>query len=424
MFERIYVWYFKMPLTADAKRFVRNLSFTFIGTAISSLILFALNVLGGRWLGPEQYGYFAVVQSTAYFIAIPMLFGVHASIAHYLAKENDKLSLLSLGTLLFVFTLAVFSLLLFLIRHPIAQYLKMADELFLFAIIFGVGISVYLYVKGALSGLQWFSSLSVLEVVYAIAVIIPFIVIVAKSRSFQSLVYPFMIGYGVFALCGAIFIFYRLGAPAGLPSSLMKAFLVFSALNVFTGIAGILLKNINAIMVNAFLTAKDAGIYQAYATCSITMTLVAAGIFSTVFFPTSSSYKNKLPILARVLKLFPLSFLIGIPGLFIVQYVFLSVYGSEYPKDLLLLVLFAIVGVLSFLSVALGRLLGSQGRDGMVVNIVALTASGVTNVVLNVVLLPLWGLPGCVVATIIAYVVNLGVMLSRTSLLSAHSATT
>jgi PST family polysaccharide transporter len=199
----------------------------------------------------------------------------------------------------------------------------------------------------------------------------------------------------------------------------------YSALAVLTGLTGMLLKNIDAVMIKMFLTVREVGIFQAYVNSSISIVLVLTGIFTVVFFPTSSQYRDKRSIFKRLSRLIPIIMLVGIPGLIISQLIFLSLYGREYPIDPLLLILFSLGSLVIFIFVIFARLMSAVGIPGMHVILASTILSSITNIMLNYYLIPVWELAGVVVATIFSYLVAFVVVVSRRRLFNrAQSSST
>jgi O-antigen/teichoic acid export membrane protein len=76
-------------MSGDAKHFISNIGYVGLGIIISTFFSFLFNILSGRIFGPGEYGKFALIQSTAMFLQIPMIFGIPTAMVKYTSEKDD-----------------------------------------------------------------------------------------------------------------------------------------------------------------------------------------------------------------------------------------------------------------------------------------------------------------------------------------------
>ena len=79
---------FHEDMSAGVQAFLKNLLYVGIATVISTLCTSLFSILGGRWLGPEEYGKFILIQSVAMFLYIPMELGLNTAMLKYTSEKN------------------------------------------------------------------------------------------------------------------------------------------------------------------------------------------------------------------------------------------------------------------------------------------------------------------------------------------------
>ena len=177
------------------------------------------------------------------------------------------------------------------------------------------------------------------------------------------------------------------------------------------GISFILYSNIDKIFLNKYATVSDVGIYWAYNYSFTTIILLCTTIFVTVFFPVASMCSDKMMLFKRIKKITILVIIFGWPIAAITGYVILKFYGKGYPFDLSLTLLFATAGLCIAIDKLYGQLLSSGGINGIKVTSFAAIVLALVNVILNILLIPQFGLNGAVTATIVGYLSSISIML-------------
>jgi O-antigen/teichoic acid export membrane protein len=186
---------------------------------------------------------------------------------------------------------------------------------------------------------------------------------------------------------------------------------------ILGGASFVFYTNIDKILIYKYLTVADVGIYKAYYMSSINFARLLFGIFNTVFFPTASKYKNKYIIFKRINTIVPYIIIIGLPFTLTSQFIILTLYGSGYQFDLILMILFGLAAIIIFLNSCYVWLMASVGIDGIKITSLGAIITAVMNIVLNIMFIPVIGLRGAIIATIISYIVFTLIIFLKRSLL-------
>ena len=72
------------------RKFLANLSWSFFGGVIASLAMLFVNVLGGRFMGPEQYGFYGLVLAVSQVLILLSLFGMDTAGLKLLSRDKTK----------------------------------------------------------------------------------------------------------------------------------------------------------------------------------------------------------------------------------------------------------------------------------------------------------------------------------------------
>ena len=168
------------------------------------------------------------------------------------------------------------------------------------------------------------------------------------------------------------------------------------------GLAGFVLGNIDRIMINQLLGTAEVGIYAAYLSASMGIVGPGLQVFMNVFFPAVSKYGSHDIVAKKVNNIFRFVCIpLTIFTFFLIWFI-IFLYGHRYPKDFLLMFLFAINTSVFLLGNIKWWLIASVDLKAVrFTSFHALVAAGI-NASLNFVLISTVGLPGAILATIVA----------------------
>jgi O-antigen/teichoic acid export membrane protein len=410
----VYRKIFHEEISSEVEKFIKNLSYVGIGTIIASIFSFSYNILAGRWLGPSEYGTFTLIQSVAMFLYIPMLLGFSTAMVKYNAEKIDFLrqrSIISTTYILVLLFTVVSLLVYFIFSKEIMAIFSISNKVFLFAVLFAVLFVFYTLTTGTLRSLHMIRAYSRLMPVYSAILFFAFLVFVFafKELSFKSPLYSILLAYGVTG--GIILAFLRKYLKPEFSREWAHKLHRYSIYSLMGGISSVLYSNIDKIFINKYISVSYVGIYWAYNYSFTTIILLCTTIFVTVFFPVASMCSDKMMLFKRIKKITILVIICGWPIAVSTGYVILKFYGGSYPFDLSLTLLFATAGLCIAIDKLYGQLLSSGGINGIKVTSFAAIVLALVNVLLNILLIPQFGLNGAVTATIVGYLSSISIML-------------
>jgi O-antigen/teichoic acid export membrane protein len=407
--ELIYQRVFHEKMSANVKAFLKNLLYVGIGTIISTIFSMIFMILGGRILGPEEYGKFTLIQSISFLLYMPMALGFDIAMLKYTSEIEDPKSqsnIVFTSYLLVIFFSAVSITVFFILASPLSHLLNISEELFYLAIAFAGLYVYYLLTTSALRGLNRMRSYSIFQIVYAAIILLSFaIILINKDFTFRAMVYPVLIAYGITTMIIMSFIirkFFRWKWDTLLIRKLCK----YAFATSIGGFCYYLFTNADRLIINRYTSFADVGVYNAYYTSSITVTLVLWNIFNMVYFPTISKYENKAGIFKRINKLMPHITYLGILLVIICEMILLKLYGPEYPLNFLWTILAAVAGICIVIQNAYGWLLISIGTFGAILSSIGEVLMAISNIGLNIFLIPRIGIAGAFISIIISYIIG------------------
>lgn len=402
-------------MSDDVKKFVKNLSYVGFGTIIAVIFSFTFNILAGRILGPSGYGEFTLVQSIAMFLIIPMLLGFETSMVKYTSENGDlkrQRSIISI-TYIFVFIFMVVSIsIYYLFSSQISKIFSVPIGFFYLSIIFATFYVFYMLTTDTLRGLHEMKKYAILQPVYSITLLITFLVfIIINIISFKSMIFSICLAYGVTG--GIILVFIRKYLRFEFDKTWANKLSRYSVLALIGGLTFVFYTNIDKILINKYMAISDVGIYKAYSYSFLTFLSLCLGIFITVFFPFASKSKNKDIIFRRINKFVPFIIIFGLPVMIGSGIVILMLFGTEYTFNLSLALLFGIAGICIFINSIYSWLMNAVGRKGIRLTSLAAIIIALANIFLNILLIPIMGIKGAIIATIISYILSFIIILSK-----------
>jgi O-antigen/teichoic acid export membrane protein len=407
---------FRKDISGAAARFMRNLAYVVSGTLPSIVLLSVFNILAARFLGPTEYGKYTLIQSVAAFIGISMIMGYHTTIAKFL-PENDNfesqsktISSVYILTLLFTVVTVVLCI---LFMPEISSIFNISKEFLTLAIAFAVMFTFYTLTTNTIRGLLKMKLYSLFQVAYAVMVLMIFLAFVVSGPiTFESILYPVFISYGITAV--AVFLMIRKYLVLKIDMSWISRLTKYSLFCVIGAMSFTFYSNIDKILININLTPSDLGIYGAYSLAAISVTSLMLGTFISVFFPTASQYKDKGPIFKMFFRLLPFLVVLGIPFLIVCEVGVLWLYGKQYTLYPDLVVLFSIAGVSQSIQNLYGWILNTDSNTGVKISSVSAVFLAGADLVLNIILIPVFGVRGAVIAITLSYLATFLIMIGLT----------
>lgn len=404
----IYKKIFHEEMSIEVKTFFGSISYVTIGTLIGTLFSFSFNILSGRILGPEGYGQFTLLQSIGMLLYIPMLFGVHTALIKYTAESpnTDRQRIILSSAFLMVLLFTGISLLIFTIfAGPIAAMLSISIDIYWLGVIFAVLFVFYTLTTSALLGLNKIKQYSLTQPIFSFLLLATFLVLILMHQfNYLSMVYAMYLAYGFTALVILIYLrhYLRFEADRLWMGTLFK----FSTAAMMACVCYTVYTNVGKLMINYYMSVEEVGIYGVYYYASFAVVGLITGSFTTVFFPTVSKYKDLRSIYKKMNTIMVYYIPLGIPFVVVFEFMILKLFGAQYPVDPALMFLFALTAMLVSGYGMYQWLLSAEGIRSARLALTNLIGITVLNLVLNILLIPHYGLYGAIGATTIAFAIG------------------
>ncbi len=383
--DKIHQWLFQQPLSKEMLSFINNLSWSFFGGIISAAIIFIVNIIAGRILGPDQYGQYSLVMALSAIFVILMTWGLDTAIVFYVARNNiSTVKKQYRGNVLLLYGILSFSVVIFLylIKTKLILWFKAPSIVIYWAIIFALFYSLKNIADAFIKSAHQFRFQSFLRILAAIVILLTFglFVFFTNFNNFSNYLTVILFGGLVFVL--ATFIYFR--KKIIFSWKYTQPLLSYGSFAIVGAFSGILLNSFDKILINQYLGSYQLGIYNAYFTVSVALITQLIAMFINVFFPVLSSLSNKEVIFYKINKVF---FILFLPLFIIISLIIslaISLFGQQYPFDFYLILEFSFLSTLIIYFTILWWLVASQGKKGIKFTSINGIIAGLLFIVLNI----------------------------------------
>ncbi len=371
------------------------------------LISFVVTIFVVRYLGPENFGVISYAMSFAALFSAFAILGLESIIIRELVKHPEKRDeLLGTGFWLRTFGAAIS------IAVIIITLLIIKEEFFL---------SVFILIAAAS---HFFQSFQIIDYFFRSKVQAKYSVYAQFGAMFLSSVFKiililvnapliyFVIAFSLeFVLAAAGFVIsYKLNSLSmfnwHFSKMLGKELIRDSWPLILSGIMVSLYMRIDQVMLKYMMDEKSVGYYAAAVRLSEAWYFIPVAICNSLF-PAIVNAKNVGEVFYqnRMQKLYDLlafiAILIALPVTFLSNQIITILYGNEFISSAPVLTIYIWAGVAVFLGVASSQYLINENLTKF--SFIRTALGTVSNVILNLVLIPVYGITGSAIATLISY---------------------
>ncbi|WBW98666.1 oligosaccharide flippase family protein [Oceanirhabdus sp. W0125-5] len=394
----------------------KKASVTFIIKILGLGIGFAFQIILGRTLQAEIYGKYTMFITYANIINILIVLGMDRNLIKEVAKlSNKKIESFKL----FKFALKMSSILFLLISIFVLIFYRQleitSDLVYLFLITLIIKAIICL-VDGYLQGIGMVTKVTFFNVLFNnILKFVTFIMFFKiYNNGLYSAILSFIISEVICIVLRGVFIKrYNKGfinTEFKISNETKRKFIKYSLTLVLISSIGIMMQNVDKLMITKFISFESVGIYKV-----VQNYVMLIGIFITpfiAFWPVISKLygENKiLEIEVEMKKIVKIVTSMVIPMFFIFFFLnekLLLIFGNQYvsyeSKNVLLILSFAFL--FDAISGPIGSILNmtNYAKYALINNVVCL----VLNVVLNFIFIKMYGIIGVAIGTGISIIVN------------------
>ncbi|HLD34197.1 MAG TPA: flippase [Candidatus Nanoarchaeia archaeon] len=402
------------------KRAVRGTAWVMLFHVAASFVSYINRIVLARNMTPSEYGvFYAVFTFVTFFLffrELGLLQALSKHIPEFKIKEDYgavKSAIFSTFAMQFVGSLLL-SIFFFYSADYLAQhYFQAAEAVFYlkFLVIYVLASVVFRTMKAILQGFQsmfWFAFSEFLKNIVTLALTLLFFYLgfgVLTPLYAFVLVFPVLI---VLYIAPTLRSFNFLNYKMTQFKSVSYRLFVFSTPVFLSSIANRVIGYIDTLILTYYRTSAEVGVYNVVLPTALILLFIGQGI-SSIMLPLASELwaKNDKKRLADGMRLiYRFVFLLAIPvisALFIYARLFIEkFFGAEYVSGAPALQIL-LVGVLFYtVAVIHENLISGIGKPQIITKIII--AAAIVNFVLNMILIPVWGIYGAAIATTISYI--------------------
>jgi O-antigen/teichoic acid export membrane protein len=387
-------------------KYLTNTSWLFGEKILRMTLGLFVGIWVARYLGPEQFGLFSYVQSIIAIFAVITTLGLDAIVVKVLVSKKQQENAI-LGT---AFTLKLLGAITLLCILSIIMFIYPEDyqTTLLFLIIasgtifqsFNV-IDFYFQSKVLSKYVVYVNTFSLL-----VSSILK-VVLILNNATLVSFAYVVLFDSVVLG-CGFIY-FYRLKAHSiffwRIDKFIAKSLLKDSWPLILSGLFVSMYMKIDQVMIKNMMTSADLGQYAAAVRLSEVWYFIPIVISSSLFPAILNARKvSKEQYYSRIQKLYDLmawmAIIIAIPMTFLSDWLVVILYGNEFSQAGSVLMIHIWSAVFVFLGVASSKWFLAEGLQ--IFSLYRTLIGVFTNITLNLILIPIYGISGAAVATLIS----------------------
>lgn len=380
----------------------KNILYSITSQMVMFIILMAFNLLASRILGPEAFGYYTLFLLIPFFLGRFGHLGLDAANAYFISDKTKEINLFWNSILLIIIVSGV---LFFIVSIDFSYELNLfgIQSVFIFSLIPLTIFSMFRTLfQSLLIGKDRIALNSFISVFDATVPLIGLALLVFwGTLSANSLILVSLVG--LFVTSFAIFYFVEKKGFFDTDFVLLKNSIRYGSKSWLNNLANQMLYKVDVFFIGYFLGLKSVGIY-AVAVILIEKSWYLSGAIGNAIFPKLKKLDDKSSCTLAI-SAAKINYVLSILGVLVIcifaEPIMLLLFGAEYKdsSDVLFWLAPGIVA-LSIPKVLISHL-AAKNKLGVAVK--ASTTSMVLNVVLNIILIPFYGLIGAAIASSISY---------------------
>lgn len=341
---------FKEKSSIEADEFIKNLSWSFLGGLITSIVMFAVNIYIGRIIGPYQFGKYNLVLTISQLLLVPIMFGFEVSSVRAISKSIDsqeRKDIISTTFLFVIANMAIFSILIFLFTPLITKKFDFENRIIYIALLFTIIVATKQLLDSFIRGLQQFYNQFLGRILELIIALIAFGLLIFYFKKLDYLSYIIILSCGAISLILYYLIYLKIYFSR-FNLFVFKEVFAYGKFILLGSVLGTAFNSLDKIIIAKYLSITQLGIYSAYYIASTNLVAQLIQIFINVFFPTVSKSVSK----NLILKIDKLSKTLIVPGtVFFSCLIFLimKIFGKQYGINYSYVLSFGFLAVMQFI---------------------------------------------------------------------------
>ncbi|MCE9642728.1 MAG: oligosaccharide flippase family protein [Candidatus Andersenbacteria bacterium] len=344
--------YFKDILSGNIRAFLANLSYSFIGFAIASLISISTYVISGRVLGPKEFASYGLVLALVQIFSFPVQ-GMDVAIIRsiVLAKKTYNVGEAALSGFLFLFGIIVASSgILYAVSSYASSFFQIPVFLFDISIGFMALLAVRVGLDSVIRATGGFRFQSLIKVGDAAISLGAFYILyeLFNKHGYGNLIFSLSCG-ALFSIASYLIAILRTVPHLKINTAQGIQSWAYGKFGVLSAVGTILFLSIDKIVVEHRLGHVQLGIYSAYAVVSVSIAMQLSNIIMNVLFPEVAHRSDGRALMKQLSRIVIISIVPLFLFFTLVCIVLFSLFGKQYPLSIPLGMAMGMYATLTFL---------------------------------------------------------------------------
>jgi stage V sporulation protein B len=407
----------------QVRKFAFDVSWVLVSSAVNLVLGFALRIILARWLGSFDLGLYTLVLTVQEFATLVAGLGMSSALVKYVAEyryDKDKLSqiIFSAFTVTVIFAV-VAALLLYFLSSIIAGFFNMPQlahllKILAFSLPFIIVNQSSLGLENGLRRMKYYAAQLIMR---SFLMIVLIVTLVWMGYGVEGTVWGLVLSIVGTSIWGLYLAreFYHVAARDFLKNS--KKLLRFGVQAFGANAVSLVANQADTLIVGYYLAADKVGYFGIAVNLSMFFSILPNAI-QRITFPATSRYwaQNSRQALQMMLDksmkycacvLFPAGLVLG----FFAKEIITLLYGSDFIQSTSPLLVLVVARVLTGATFGpIGASFSGRGRPDIGLKVD--TFSAAINIVLNIMLIPRFGIVGAAVATGISLLIEASVCLA------------
>lgn len=393
----------------------KNVFWLSVGQIASRLIRAAVIIYAARILGAAEYGVFSYVLGLAGFFTIFTDIGVSNILTREAAKNPDTRTHYLATTFWIKVTLLLMTAAVMVSVAPHFSNIEAAKQLIPFIALLTIFDGIRDFSISFLRALNRMEIEAFINLLTNITITVAGFAILAVSATAKALTLSYIASSGVGMLAVVLILRHDYAQVIEkFQKHLVRPILKAGAPIAVIALLGSFMLNIDMVMLGWWRSAEEIGYYSAaqkvIQILYLLPTILAAASFPTIarFVHEQLQERIKFIIERAMTAAFALSLPITAGGLILAKKAMVFLYGSAYAPAAAAFVFLIVTVPLVYAGTLLGNLSVAYDKQRRLA--IPVAAGSIGNVVFNALLIPTFGIAGCSAATIVALLLNNGLM--------------
>lgn len=388
---------------------VKNLFWSSLGQIGSRIIRAVIIIYSARILGVAEYGAFSYALGLAGFFTVFGDIGLNMILTRETAKNIKEKSKYFATIFWLKITLLIITAGLIISVAPYFSKIEAAKQLIMLVALLTLFDSLRDFVLSFFRSLEKMEWETLINFITNTAIMVSGFAILFYNQSAKSLMIAYVASTGLGALIALLMIKKDVSKIFSSFDRSLIGPVIRSALPIaLTAFLGAFMINVDLVMLGWLKNAEAVGLYSASQKI-IQILYIIPGIFATVTFPALSRFiGEKLEETVKKLmeKIIALSLTLAVPitlgGIILANPIIVFIYGQEYGAGSVVFQILLIPLLLIFPGQMIGNFILANDKQSKIALWAGVTS--VTNLALNYFLIPIMGIAGAAVATLISQI--------------------